>query len=537
MLERHPSPSYYSGMKKLLKTSAIIQLALILCFPAGAFALNPAPIPSETPAEITEEEDPDESSPDTPSALTRPTLRAVNPGYTVSSVQNHDDLIEIYNPTGEPLSLKNTAIVYNENFVKPLHSFAAEDYMNAEFLTLRYKSSPNAALADVNYSTNMSSSAARVTLVQFSEESPEEYEILDDLCWGTDKDLLEKFPTCENKYSHFGLVATKETTLVRCLVDGLPEKCSNGKDFEYISGYVPYFDPENPALIQVFGGTILDDLLDVGHGSEDALPKCLDLRFSEILTYYVDAQTEQFVEFFNTSSEIVDLSGCSISYKNKSYPLSGVVPENGYFAFRSETLKLTKNPTSSNVISLVDVNDAVVDTLEYLHGQKKSVALAVFGVDENGEEIWKQTYAQTPGEENIYQEFRSCPSGKIINPSTGNCINFVEQVALPDCGEGRYRHPETNRCRNIISASTEPVPCKDGYERNPETNRCRKIRENSGTDYALEPLTFSEKSSFMAYGTLSAVITTGVLYIIFQFRSEIAGFFKKLFRPKQRAIS
>lgn len=511
-------------MTKIFKLLTTTTLIISLLFPTPLLALEPATSP-ETVESNAEDTDADEEAAEAP---VHPLFHAINPGYTKDGAQNFDDFVELYNPLGEPLSLQNIAIIYNDNFAKPLHSFADEDYFNAEFITLRYKSSPNANQADLVHATNTAVSSGRLTLIQTQGSSRT---VLDDLCWGTDKDLLEKYPDCQNKYSHFNLAATRETALVRCLSDGLPEKCANGKDFENIAGYTPYFDSTRPAIIKIFdedsaGKGETEDITD------PALPKCADLRFSEIFTYYADAQSEQFIEFFNPTLESVDLAGCRISYKNRLYPLSGTVPETGYFAFRSESLKLTKNPTSSNELFLVDVTGKTVDAIEYFHGQKKSVSFAHFGIDETGAAIWRQTYAVTPDAENVFQEFRSCPIGKIINPATGNCINFVEQVALPDCGEGRYRHPETNRCRNIASASTGPASCQEGYERNPETNRCRKVRTNNGADYALEPLTFSEKSTFMAYGALSAVITTGVLYIVFQFRTEIAGFFKKLFRIK-----
>ena len=70
-----------------------------------------------------------------------------------------------------------------------------------------------------------------------------------------------------------------------------------------------------------------------------------------------------------------------------------------------------------------------------------------------------------------------CPSGKYRNPETGRCRNIEEAVnALTLCAEGEERNPTTNRCRKITATTTVGLtPCGDGQERNPATNRCRSI--------------------------------------------------------------
>lgn len=78
-----------------------------------------------------------------------------------------------------------------------------------------------------------------------------------------------------------------------------------------------------------------------------------------------------------------------------------------------------------------------------------------------------------------------CAPGKIRNPITNRCRNASDTTsALVPCKPGQYRHPETNRCRSLTTASTTLVPCKSGQERNPSTNRCRKI---GGETNALKP--------------------------------------------------
>lgn len=171
-----------------------------------------------------------------------------------------------------------------------------------------------------------------------------------------------------------------------------------------------------------------------------------------------------------------------------------------------------------------------MDILVYSNGQKKSTSYAKF-IAADGSESWDLTYNVTPGDTNIYQEFRTCPAGKVINPATGNCIKVTTTAnsITSECPAGKYRNPLTGRCKNIESTTTELKSCAEGYERNPETNRCRKIKaENDGAGYALVPTTYSSKSTFVAFGIVVLLVSLGAIYIILQFRHEIVRATRKI---------
>jgi len=127
------------------------------------------------------------------------------------------------------------------------------------------------------------------------------------------------------------------------------------------------------------------------------------------------------------------LTGCSLKYKKKLYDIvnTNIATENsdnskispsGYYVYRTDDFRLTKNPTSENTLELIDVTSETVATLSIPHGQKSLTSYANFGVDTDNNETWKVTYNPTPGAENIYQEFRTCEDGKVINTVTGNCV-------------------------------------------------------------------------------------------------------------------
>lgn len=458
-------------------------------------------------------------------------IKAVNPGYTVDETQNVGEFIELQKTTDAPLSLANYSIRYTTASGKSttLLNFSEGSSLVGEFLLMRLARSPHSEQSDATYMTTLAMGAGTVEILYNDL-------VVDSVCWAS------KSETCSAPFK-----SAHPTTLVRSLETGL---------FAHAPEYDPIFNSDQPSVIlpspdvppppEVPDSGDSDKVDDTDSEPESkpdsefepTSARCFGLEFSEILSYYAENKSEQFIELYNPTDRKIDLSFCSIRYKNKSYTLSGTVLPNSYFAIYPSTLAptfaLTKNPSSSNTIELLDAKKSVVDLLAYPHGQKKSTSYAKF-YDAAGEEIWEITYAMTPGIENHYQEFRTCPSGKVINPDTGNCVKVSASAesSIAECPAGKYRNPLTGRCKSFESASsTEPKPCAAGYERNPETNRCRKIvAENDGAGYALVPSTSSSKSTFIALGAVALVVGLGIIYIILQFRHEIARAIRKI---KQR---
>ncbi len=285
---------------------------------------------------------------------------------------------------------------------------------------------------------------------------------------------------------------------------------------------------------------------------------CEGIIVSEIFSYYSEDATEQYIELYNPTLDAIMLDACVLRYKTNTYNLSSSVPSGGYYLFRNAELILTKNPATSNIITIENSSGDIIASASYPHGQKKGSSYALFEPSSESS-FWRQTYFTTPGTANIYQEFQSCPSGKTINPSTGNCVketafevatcpngkylnpltNRCKKIeatstALAACKEGYERNPETNRCRKIEATTSELAPCKEGYERNPETNRCRKIRENTGEtlDYApvstQKEITYRNPKIFIAIIAVAAAILAGVIYTFYQYRQEIRKLIKNI---------
>ena len=422
-------------------------------------------------------------------------IKAVNPGYTIDGILNVGEMIEIGRNTSDDMtSLAGLKIGYTNSSGNTvfLAEFSKYIWMAGETILLRLASSPKSELAHEQYTKTLALKAGPLTLIKDDE-------IIDSVCWNGKDECSVAFDS------------KNPTTLVRNFESG---------DFEHLSDYEPEFVLEN----------MYTEPHDVD-SHDDGLKepsKCKNLEFSEILSYYESLQREQFIEFHNNSTENVNLDGCFVRYKNKNYTLKGMIAADGYFVRYLEDFKLTKNPTNSNILELVDENGAVFDKLEYPNGQKKGASYALIGYDKDGEKIWKVTYAITPGEPNNYQEFKTCEEGKVINEVTGNCVK-VTSISEKICGEGQYLNILTGRCKKIPEDAGEKK-CKDGYYLNEETGRCKKIVENNSTEYALVPETYEEGSSFVALYLVLGVLGIGVAYIVYEFRYEIMKILKRIIR-------
>lgn len=432
-------------------------------------------------------------------------FQAINPGYTIDGTRDVGELILLRNLTHSSLSLAGYSVRYvnSSGTSTTLLNFSEGTSMTGETLLMRLAKSPDNNLSDATYMTTLAMTAGSLELILDDT-------VVDSVCWGAKSSCYASFKSIT------------PTTLVRNLETG---EFSHGVD------YIPPFDPDLPSL--VLPQPTEPDNPD--SPSDEALPStsCRGLEFSEVFSYYADSADEQFIELYNPTDLTIFLSSCTLRYKNKTYPLTGQIAPDSYYAYfpskNEPQFALTKNPTSSNSIELLDFDGAPIDILTYSHGQKKSMSYARF-YDTSGDELWQQTYNPTPNLANLYQEFRTCPAGKVINPATGNCIKASTlESTITDCPEGKYRNPLTGRCKNIESASSELQPCAEGYERNPETNRCRKITStNDGAGYALVPNTYSSETQFIATGIIVLLASSGSIYIILQFRREIARTARKV---------
>jgi hypothetical protein len=282
-------------------------------------------------------------------------------------------------------------------------------------------------------------------------------------------------------------------------------------------------------------------------GLTEKLNACEQLRISEIGANY----SPQFIELYNNAGRTIDISGCQIQ-TNQSSGTSYVFPEGTKLArqqyvsvaIQKTELQLTKT-TSGTVYVLSSDGADEVDAKAYADLDANTSFALIGGT-------WKQTFAVTPGSENVYQEYPACEDGYVRNDETGRCNKAVAAAStlkpcaanqyrsaetnrcrnitsatstLTTCKAGYYRNPTTNRCRKIASTVSTLVPCKEGYERNTVTNRCRKVASTLATtpvaEFPVEEIK-DTGSAFIAWWALGGIVLVGVAYATWEWRSELS---------------
>ena len=421
-------------------------------------------------------------------------FNAVNPGYTVDGVSNVGELIEIRRgaTSDEMISLAGLTVGYTNSSGNEaiLVEFPENSYLVGESILLRLASSPGHELAAMNYTKTLAFKAGPLVLKRGED-------IIDSVCWLGSGGCVAPFKS------------TEPTTLVRNLASG---------EFEHVLEYEVQYDEESFKIEETGMG---------GGEQEIVESQCKGVMFTEVLGYYDESQSEQFIELYNANAEQVLLNGCLIRYKGKTYPLNGIIKPEGYLARYLTDFRLTKNPTNVNLLELVDSRGEVVHKMEYTNGQRKATSFALIGYDDKGKEIWRTTYLPTPGAPNAYQEYKTCEEGKVINETTGNCVK-ITTIEEKTCPAGQYLNPLTGRCKKIEVAKA--TTCKEGYILNEETGRCIKEKKNDGAGYGLTEENYKEETSFVAIYLIIAVVVLGVIVAVFEFRKELARLFGKVFR-------
>ena len=132
--------------------------------------------------------------------------------------------------------------------------------------------------------------------------------------------------------------------------------------------------------------------------------------------------------------------------------------------------------------------------------------------------------------ETAVSQLAACNEDEYRNPETNRCRKATAVSILVACGVGKVRNPETKRCRNIAQ-TTSLTDCTEGQERNPETNRCRKISVLGSSTDSLPTVTDVAVES--TTGQINWAVIVGVLagtfaYIVYEWRSELTQFYGRI---------
>lgn len=283
-----------------------------------------------------------------------------------------------------------------------------------------------------------------------------------------------------------------------------------------------------------------------------------------------------YIKLFNPTDSLLDIgnyrlrSDSGSSESSNAFHLDNYanVPAKGYVTVRvrddGDNLSLTD---SGGYVWLEDAEgvEKYDETIvEYPDAGSTSKVGWAWAMDENNQ--WQWTPAPSPDMANSFPlpgmggtvdaaTLAACPAGKYRNPDTNRCRTVEEAINdLAACDEGSERNPETNRCRKIATlASATVTPCDAGQERNPETNRCRKVGGDTTTPKPCDPgqernpdtgrcrkVTNTSKAAnvidqpkkqglFNTNSLVLGIVGVGAIgYGLYEWRSEMTGAFSKL---------
>lgn len=400
-------------------------------------------------------------------------------------------------------------------------------------------------------------------------------ELADEICWGSSTICTEPYalPNMPSIPTASGLASQKilQSVLIAPI---LPSSPSGNQNFSLVS---PVDQLGKPLELKSGGFTATTTTNDGSGGPAMDPPTtkqptnlCSGLIINEIAAN----NNQQFIELKNSSSSAINVLGCQLQTNRSEtaiFSLGNVTLAPGAFLvvkISDTDLTLTKT-TSGKVYLLSSDGQTEINEIDYAN-LKPDTSFASF------DDGWKQTYAVTPGVENVYEQFlpcadgyeRSlttgncnkiaaaavpkicdvgyflneqtnrcnknpiadsltpCATGSVRNIETNRCNKITQPTALIPCDVGSVRNPETNRCRKLATA-TEPTLCQAGWERNPDTHRCRKIASAATANY---PVKVSKNSSTENNLVLiaGAILVGTLLLITWQFREEISRLAQQL---------
>lgn len=286
----------------------------------------------------------------------------------------------------------------------------------------------------------------------------------------------------------------------------------------------------------------------------------------------------EYIELYNPNDQEITLSGYVLelgpSFTQKFILSLGSIQPGSYVSIGDGVSGLILPNTTAYVRLVTPAGSVVSETPSYLNPTEGTSWASVSGQ-------WAYTNQPTPAASNLPYiapveddaqtlpaviEFEPCPTGKYRNPETNRCktIDPIQSSSgLNICGEGQVRNPDTNRCRKVVTSTStlstckdgqvrsattnrcksvaslddELAPCKEGQERNPETNRCRKIQEILGAttdDLAdVTDVPVSRIPGSLAWPAIGVVTLVISGYCVYEWRRELARLWRRK-RMKQQ---
>lgn len=497
------------------------------------------------------------------------------------------EFVSLFNTGDEPVDVTQWCLLYNTSTVRPgciippdsqtslwLQPDGFATFASPDFMIANPGFAPNAALV---FSPGLADTGGQLTLYNAAKS------IVDQMSWN-------KKAVTGNIYQHVTAVVPNSQLLTNIDSNGwgqtpLTLPPDDGL-YEIVSPV--YVCPNlGPGLTSIPEGYLVDEFGDCFEdkcpnlsGLQKTMPsdlyknesgECMivaaPLVLTEVLPNAAGSDTgKEFIEIYNASSSSVSLHNYRL-FMGAMYERSFLFPESSdisphsYIVFSDDDLRLTL-PNTTTKLKLETIDGQLVSEMPAYNNMADDVAWALI------DGSWQQTNRSTPGNDNVpwheaapgmgggTPELITCPEGKYRHPETNRCRQISSEddnlasckpgqtrnpetnrcrasattasALLTPCAPGQERNPDTNRCRKIGSNSTSLKPCPTGQERNPDTNRCRK-KSGSLSAQAIDDQEASEATSSMGWVMIVGALIGFGGYGIWEWRSEIFRFLRTIF--------
>ncbi len=461
--------------------------------------------------------------------------------------RKYHEFVEIYNNTDAPVDVTNWCVKYLPRTGNPNSStvitsclvatdpgttlwLAARGY--ATFVSNEFNKEYMPTYADAYFDGGMSQTSGYVQLVDH------EMNEIDRVGWGAVEVYGQNSEEPPIPYPSFPKNELPDDNMLLRKQVGRVMQDTDKDNEDFIA----------TAELTVHASNVYEEEIVVITEPPEAIVDCAGVVINEVGANL----NKQFIELYNTTDAAVSLAGCKLQTNRSSatYTLmqEELEPEEYVAIYISDT-ELTLTKTKTGTVYLLSSDGKVKnDVIEY-SDLRAGTSWSRFM------DGWRQTYAVTPGEENVDQPYLPCDDGyyrnmetgrcnKVViekplaacapdqyrNPETGRCKKTVVSTLTP-CKEGQERNPETNRCRSVLGASTTRKPCKENQYRSEETNRCRNLPATSVPDaaFAVQPVE-DTGATFVGWWVLGGLALLAVGYGVWEWRREVINILYKLLR-------
>jgi hypothetical protein len=379
------------------------------------------------------------------------------------------EFVELHNQSNQDINISAWKLLYysatgSSASTKVTFSGTVSSHGFVLLGTEEFKTEYGLSSADFTFNPGFSDAGGRLKLVDGNGTT------IDAISWGANSIVSEGSPTPS---------LTRGSSVKRAVNTDANFIDENNNDTDFIISTSPY-----PQGGDVYEPEVVSPPVEPSGETETEAGASL-LTISELLPNVSGSDTgNEFIEIYNPNEKTVALAGYLLQIgpnfeTSVNLPNEIEILPHQYLALYNNYPTFTLVNTSSRAKLLAPAGNEVSETPLY-DNLKESESWALF------EDGWHRTMKPTPNEENslvtesadlsnIETGLEPCAPGKYRNPETNRC-KIIEDSDVVTCSAGQERNPETNRCRKVTSS--ELSPCKEGYERNQATNRCRK----SGTD-------------------------------------------------------